>query len=249
MRVGWLADEASYTGGAELTTAEFRAAAPDGVEIVDCPAGGVDYSCDRYVIQNCVTYSLHDLMVLPGAIVKYWHDVGPHVQPEVHAWLAENAEIVCCSPLQAQYMGLEGATCIPPAVDLLRFEAAAASMNGNRRGSVCVGQWRNYGKAAHKAAEWGAMNGGVEFFGDGPFAPPGSVAVPYEAMPALLAEYERFVFLPTVIEPFGRTVVEAWAAGCEIITNGLVGARYWMEEDPGALETAGEDFWRVVLDA
>jgi glycosyltransferase involved in cell wall biosynthesis len=68
-------------------------------------------------------------------------------------------------------------------------------------------------------------------------------------MPALLAEYERFVFLPTVIEPFGRTVVEAWAAGCEIITNGLVGARYWMEEDPGALETAGEDFWRVVLDA
>jgi hypothetical protein len=26
-RVGWLADEAGYIGGAELTTAEFRAAA------------------------------------------------------------------------------------------------------------------------------------------------------------------------------------------------------------------------------
>jgi glycosyltransferase involved in cell wall biosynthesis len=66
-------------------------------------------------------------------------------------------------------------------------------------------------------------------------------------MPALLAQYKTMVFLPVVLEPFGRVVAEAWAAGCEIVTNGLVGARYWIEEDPKAIETAGEDFWRVVL--
>jgi hypothetical protein len=32
-------------------------------------------------------------------------------------------------------------------------------------------------------------------------------------MPALLAQYETFVHLPIVIEPFGRLVAEAWAAG------------------------------------
>jgi len=64
-----------------------------------------------------------------------------------------------------------------------------------------------------------------------------------------MARYQTFVFLPTVIEPFGRTVAEAWAAGCEIVTNGLVGARYWLEENPDALDTAAEDFWGVVLDA
>jgi hypothetical protein len=60
-RVGWLADKAGYVGGAELTTAEFRAAAPEGVEIVDCPPGAVVKGCDRYVIQNCVLYTPKDL--------------------------------------------------------------------------------------------------------------------------------------------------------------------------------------------
>jgi hypothetical protein len=66
-------------------------------------------------------------------------------------------------------------------------------------------------------------------------------------MPALLARYKTLVFLPTVLEPFGRVVAEGWAAGCEIVTNGLVGAAYWIEEDPDAISTAAEDFWRVVL--
>jgi len=66
-------------------------------------------------------------------------------------------------------------------------------------------------------------------------------------MPGLLASYKRFVFLPTVIEPFGRVVAEAWAAGCEVVTNNLVGAKWWIENNPGALETAAEDFWRVVM--
>lgn len=139
------------------------------------------------------------------------------------------------------------AVLIPPPVDLERFEEAASRVNGNRKGNVCAGSWRNHGKAPLKAAEWAVSRGGVDFYGGGPLAPPRSSEVPYERMPDLLARYERFVFLPSVLEPFGRTVAEAWAAGCEIVTNRLVGAAYWLEENPDAIRTAGEDFWRVVL--
>jgi glycosyltransferase involved in cell wall biosynthesis len=67
-------------------------------------------------------------------------------------------------------------------------------------------------------------------------------------MPALLARYETFVHLPVVIEPFGRLIAEAWAAGCAVVTNNLVGAKWWITENPDGLYTAGEDFWKVVLD-
>jgi len=253
MRVGWLVDNADMTGGAELTQDEFRAAAPDGVEIVDVRPGETQgYGlCDRYVIQNCVQYTAEDVRRLEGVpVTKYWHDVGPHLQPGVREWLDEHATYICCSPAQAEYMGLDGVRCIPPPVDLTRFEQAAASVNGNRQGVVSVGSWRNFGKAPHKVAEWAQANNitKVDFYGGGVAAPQGSEQVPYEEMPALLARYETFVFLPTVIEPFSRTVVEAWAAGCEVVTNGLVGAKYWIEEDPGAMDTAAADFWNVVLD-
>jgi hypothetical protein len=245
-RVGWLADKAGYVGGAELTTAEHRAAAPEGVEIVDCPPGAVVKGLDAYVIENCVLYTPKDLERTSGLVVKYWHDVGPHVQPGVREWLDECALNVCCSPVQAEYMGLKP-RCIPPPLDLARFEQAAAEVNGSRNGAVSVGQWRNYGKAPHRAAEWAEAHGGIDFFGTGVFAPRGSKEVAYDDMPALLARYETFVHLPIVIEPFGRLVAEAHAAGCRVVTNNLVGALYWITEKPDALYTAGDDFWRTVL--
>ena len=93
-------------------------------------------------------------------------------------------------------MGLDTVRCIPPAIDLSRFEQAAASVNGSRSGRVCVGSWRNYGKAPHKVLEWADRNGGVDFFGEGRSRREGRTRVPHEAMPDLLAQYETFVFLP-----------------------------------------------------
>jgi glycosyltransferase involved in cell wall biosynthesis len=200
------------------------------------------------VIHNCVTYSLGDMLRLGDApTIKFWHDVGPWVAEPVREWIDENARPVCCSPMQAEHMGID-AVCVPPPVDLKPFEIAAASVNGSRSGTVSIGSWRNYGKAAHKVLEWADREGvKVDFYGAGPFAPQGSDDVAYDDMPQLLAGYERFVFLPAVIEPFGRLVVEAWAAGCSLVVNGHVGARYWIEEAPEKLATASEDFWKVVL--
>lgn len=246
-RVGWIADEASLLGGAELTQAEFRAAAPEGVEVIDCPPGAIE-DCDRYAIHNCVTYTADDLNLIGRCpTVKYWNDVGPHLHPGVRGWLDRHAQFVCCSPVQAEYMGLDDVAHIPPPVDMARFTRAAAETNGDRAGAVCVASWRNFGKGHHRVAEWAATHGGVDFYGGGPLAPNGTQEVPYEAMPALLARYSQFVFLPTVIEPFGRLVAEAWAAGCEVVTNGLVGARYWLEEKPEAIDSAAADFWAVML--
>jgi hypothetical protein len=115
---------------------------------------------------------------------------------------------ICCSKLQAQHMGLTGDLVpeirfIPPPVDLEPFEQAAASTNGNRAGAVSVAAWRHPNKGAAAVAEWGQRNSQhVSFYGGGPFAPPGSQQVAYKGMPQLLAHFDRFVFLPTTIEPW-----------------------------------------------
>jgi hypothetical protein len=251
MKVGWLTDPAGYTGGAELTMNEFHAAAPDTVEIIDCPPCGIVPGLDTYVIGNCVRYTPQELepILTTAPAVKYWHDVGPWVPIEVRELLDAHAIPVCCSPVQAEQMGL-AAVLIPPPIDLDRFEQAAASVNGDRKGAVSVGQWRNFGKAAHRVVEWShRTQTPVDFYGGGTFAPDGSREIDYRDMPALLARYETFVFLPGVLEPFGRTVAEAWASGCEIVANRLVGALHWIENDPDAIVSAGEDFWRLVVGA
>ena len=249
MRVGWLADQVASIGGAELTQAEFRAAAPKGVEIHDCPPGKVKPNCHAYVVHNCVSYSAADMERLGGnPIVKYWHDVGPHVDPVVRQFLDEFAAYVFCSPLQAEAMGFtDQAHLIPPPIDLRPFILAGAEANGSRSGAVSVAAWGNPGTAPGKAAEWGAKHGGVDFYGGGAAAPPGSREVHPEAMPLLLSRYERFVFLPTALEPFGRVVAEAWAAGLELVVNGNVGATYWLENEPERIETAAADFWKLVM--
>ena len=107
IRVGWLADDGDYIGGAELTQSEFRAAAPDGVEIVDCPAGGVVRGLDRYAIHNCIRYTPGDLAAIRDApAVKYHNDVGTWLTPECRELLDRHARPVCCSPLQAGVHGI-----------------------------------------------------------------------------------------------------------------------------------------------
>jgi len=233
-------------GGAELTQAEFRAAAPEGVEVVDCPHDEIVSDLDCYVLHNVVFYTPEELAFANGPLVKYWHDVGPHMHPEVLERL-EGERHICCSPLQSGYLRLDEARLVPPALDLARFRQAAGLNGRPRAGIVALGPWMNYGKHPRAVLEW-ANGNAVDFYGSGPLAPPGAREVPYDDLPELLAHYEKFVHLPLVIEPFGRGVVEAWAAGCKVVTNSLVGARYWIEHKPEGLETAAADFWKAVLE-
>ena len=141
-------------------------------------------------------------------------------------------------------MGLNG-VCVPPALDLGRYRALATS--NHRAGACCVGRMA-YGKGSERLAEYTEP---VDVYSTVPLASSGNLRYQGEAedVPKVLAQYERFVFLPTAFEPFGRSVIEAWAAGLQLVINRNVGARYWLEHDQQALETAAQDFWRFVTNA
>lgn len=246
MRVGWLQDDHGYIGGAEMTAAEFRAAAPDDVEIVDCPPGQIDYGCEVYIAHNAVLYDVAELEPLQR-VVKYAHDMFPHDLRGSREWLRQNAEWIFCSPAQRERMGLEG-VCVPPPIKTGRVGRAG------RKGIVSVAQWRNPGKGPGMVAEYAREFGQVDVYGPGPFLPNGPGVnycgeIPPDRVSDLLARYRTFVFLPVDFEPFCRTVAEAHFAGCEVVTNNLVGARYWLEQEPDALDTAADDFWGYALAA
>lgn len=248
MRVGWLADDHDPPGGAELTQAEFLVAAPTGVDIVHCPPGEVEEGLDAYVVHNCVTYGLEDIWATEAKpLVKYQHDQWPHGDDQVRTEILSRAKLVFCSPLQRERFPYPHSVSelIPPQVSLDRFRKAS-QRSRKRSGAVSVAAWANPAKAAYRCAEWGFENGGIDFYGTGPYAPSSAEPVAYDDMPNVLARYERFVFLPIAVEPFGRLAVEAWAAGCQVIVNKLVGARYWIEQAPEKLECAAQDFWHLV---
>lgn len=259
MKVAWLADAGNADGtigGAELTQREFRAAKPKDVKTVTVQPDRLELirDCAAVCVFNCVGYPAATIRALSGKrVVRYFNDVAPHGSPDLTGWLVGNAECVFTSPLHLErFPWINGhrprTHLIPPPVSLDRFRARQNAAE-RRTGAVALGPWMNPGKAPHRAAEWAAEAGvSLDFYGGGPFAPPGSRPVEYDKVPELFAMYRTFVHLPSVLEPFGRTVVEAWAAGCELVINGLVGARYWIEQDPVALDTAATDFWNLVTD-
>jgi hypothetical protein len=226
-----------------MTAQAFREAAPGDVEIVDCPPDRVVEGLDRYVIHNCMTYSPGELPDAP--LFKYCHDVMPHIAPAMKRELVERAALIFCSTEQRDRMGLEGEV-IPPAGTYEKLPP-----NPQRTGTCTVAQWRNYGKGGVAIEEWAAVNGPVHSYGPGPFHPRGRY-VEYrgelepEEVPDVLWTYERFVFLPDEFEPFCRTVAEAFYAGCEIVTNGLVGARDWLTADAASLNESPERFWSLI---
>ena len=256
MKVGWLCDPGNADGtrgGAELTMDEFAAAAPKHVKVIRCPSGQVREGLDRYVFGNCTKYTPDDLGATSAAPrIKYVHDVWPHQKhPEVREELLRSARLIFTSPLHRERFPHphNGSEIIPPAVDVEAFRRAGGRYE--REGTVWLGSMQGPNKGTHLAAEWAKANEAVDFYGFGAFPPaetPWSRVYPPVSpaeVPKTLGRYERFIFLPMTLEPFGRSVVEAWAAGCELIVNRNIGALHWIE-NPAGLETAAQDFWEVV---
>lgn len=250
MRVGWVADAPGYVGGAELTQQEFKAAAPDGVEIVECRPGDVDPTCDVMSVHNVTRFSPEDFQRISAPVVWYHHDLSPWIKPAVQEWLDNEAIHLFCSPAQRDRYGLDG-KCIPPPVDLDRYRPSR-QVRKHRKGVVSIAQWRSPGKGARGIVEWARENGPIDVYGGGDFIPFGEGLefmgdLDPKNVANVLLSYRTFVFLPTDFEPFCRCVVEAWASGLELIVNRNIGAAYWITEEPEALRTAGGDFWDAVL--
>ena len=87
MRVAWLADKHDAYGGAELTEGEFRATAPQGVEVLEV-APGETPDADIAVVHNCVNYPAETVRYLQGKrVVRYHHDLAKHDDPALREWL------------------------------------------------------------------------------------------------------------------------------------------------------------------
>lgn len=264
MKVAFLQDDPGYIGGAELTMREFRLAAPDEVELVPLE------DAETVVVGNCASYGPDLKHVLAGKkVIRYFNDVDPHSDRNLREWFLTYADCVFTSLLHIERFPYElpprsqivptgqkpvGSTkLIPPAVDLDAFRPPRrVRRNQEREGTCTIGVWQNEGKGQMQLLEWSEQNGPVDVYGDGAFVPHGPNLNPMgplepDKVAQTLWQYERFAHLPTAVEPFGRSVVEAWAAGCELVVNKLVGARYWIEEAPEKLETAAADFWKLVL--
>jgi hypothetical protein len=253
MRVAWLADSYPVAGGAELTQAEFRAAAPGGVEILDCAPGDLEglARCDVACIHNSISYPPETVEALAGKpALRYWHDLarpGTIADTPLAHWALGHARNVFTSPLHRDRFPYEvaDAEVIPPAIALGRYASSAK----RPRGACWLGSGQHAGKGLLQASEWAREHEPVDFWGIValPETPWARIKgpVPHEHVPTILRLYRRFVFLPTTTEPFGRAVAEAWAAGCELIVNRNVGALHWLEH-PEKIESAGRDFWALV---
>jgi glycosyltransferase involved in cell wall biosynthesis len=260
LRVGWLRDHWPQIGGAELSADARAAAAPAGVEIVPCPPGAVDPRCDVYVVNQSNQYTLADAAAFNDRpvfkVVPDWWEGG---DPALRRWLLRHAALVFfASPLHRDLFRwpVAAPTMLCPApLDLAPFRAAAARA-GARRGAVWVGQMTSPWKGYEEAVAWARRRRRrLDFYGRGPYAPsPGPYVrvfdeVPYAQLPALLARYRTLVFLPRRPQPFPRILVEAWAAGCELVTSGANGASWWIENAPAELDRGAERFWSAVLDS
>lgn len=257
MNVCFLYDDGNADGtkgGAELTMEEFAASCPAEVALTDLDEAEV------VVIGNCVTFSPALITDLTGKrVIRHHHDLARHEDEDLRRWLDNNAEHIFTSPLHRERYGVQWdhgereAHLIPPAIDLDAFRPNRGERrHGKRSGVITFAAWQNPGKGGNLVAETLAQQGlKADCFGTGQFRPVGEHIrhfgeIDRTVLPELLRRYETFIFLPVSVEPFGRCVVEAWAAGCEIVTNANVGAMWWIENNPDALDSAGNDFWGLI---
>lgn len=265
MRIGWLMDRPGpIIGGAEVTAQRLIETRPEWAEIVLCEAGAVRPDCDAYVIHNCVTYRADDTIpALTGKpVVKQIHDYWPHGDARLRAWLLDHSRLVLFDSWPHQRTFTFGfpvnphcaikLVTAPIDVDVFRQAAARSTQ---REGVFWMAQLFEH-KGVAQAVGWAEEHQTlVHFYGEGPLRPRESEyvqycgQVPHADVPDLMATYATFLHVPTWVEPYGRTIIEAWAAGCSLIVNDNCGAFWWLQHDPIAVTRGDEMFWEYVEEA
>lgn len=243
-------------GGAELTMEGFAACCPSEVALTDI--GEAEF----VVVGNCVQFGPELIPALINKrVFRYHHDLVRYENQVLRSWLDDNATHIFTTPMHRVRYGIQwdhginDCPIIPPQIDFDLFRPnREARRHPDREGVCSVASWQNPGKGGRHVAFWARDHDTVvNCYGPGMFGPDGPFVVwqrrdcSQEFLARELQRYERMVFLPFAVEPFGRCVVEAWAAGCEIVTNGNVGACWFIENDPEKLHSAGQDFWETVL--
>lgn len=258
VKIGWLSDNPGFVGGAEVSGGELIKAAPADFELVYCPPNKrPPLDVDLYCVQNCVQYDqrwIEALILKP--VVKSIRDPYFGGDAVLRNWFLKCADLLIFnSPIQYEKFGYQVRAkhiYIPPPVDLSAFRAAALPPE-QRSGNLFVGRVGPT-KGAHLVIDWALRNnqpldlvGQVEMpYGRLPKSIRFLGNVDYEQIPELMGHYERFVFFPQWVESFGRVVAEAWAAGCELVVDGDIGALWWIENEPEKIQQGTALYWDAV---
>ena len=271
-RLGWLNDHdlGARPGGADKALRALLASAPPDVELVRCPPGGVDLSCDSYLAFLVKRYPDADLQaLLARPYVRCGWDWWPEEDGNA-GWrgpLAEAALLnVWVSPLHRERcvkrwgLATEKSATIPPPLDPAPYETAAAEVAG-RQGTLWAAEW-HVAKGPDLAAMWALRNRErVDFYS--PSMPPEELAQPWlfnrwcrpkgfcaeERWLETFASYERFLHLPRFPDAFGYAALEAWLLGLEVVVSGVTGVESWGLPFGALVERcagAAEEFWGVV---
>jgi len=264
MKIGWLHDDLGIIGGSELSERALREGAPEWAEIVLCPPRlRPPDDIEAFILQNCATYPRKWREVFEGKpIIKHCRDAWWAGSVTLREWILDNAALLLFSSwMQAETYEHEynrdkgNVAVVPPPVKLDWFRDAALPKE-QRQGAVWVGR-ADPGKGLHKSCAWAWSTATpLDVYGETNikyinFAEFGGLItyhgkVPYEVLPSIYGSASIFHFTPIHIEPFARTVVEAWAAGCELVVSGRVGALEWIRDRPDEIGNGVEMFWNEI---
>jgi glycosyltransferase involved in cell wall biosynthesis len=249
-------------GGAELTQKGFRQCAPPHIQILSSHPEEIPTDVDGYVVHNCTEYSASLIPLLSSKpVIKYHHDLWPHGDHALRAFICDYAlQIYTSEPhynwFRKCWTGRSDYHLVPPYINYSIWrQAKTEEADSPPLGDACWFGRFFPEKGIKQVEEWAEENEKVvAFYGSGPSKPrpsefvrlAGSIA--YGDLPPIIAQYATMIHLPLEREPFGRSVAEAHAAGLEIVTNGRVGARWWIENQPHQLdeENTGRAFWHLV---
>jgi len=256
--IGWLTDNFnSRIGGAELSEWNWMRACPSNISIVYCPPTKRPPEVDAFYVGNCTKYGgywFEELAKRP--VVKMIHDPWWEGSPVLRRWLLDNADLLMFhSPVQVEkfdYPFDKHYELIPDAVDIAPFMDAAQE---EREGNVYVARCA-YHKGLHNAIDWALRNDedldlyGGWGMGFRPGELPSNVRyhgkVDYVKVPGILGRAKRLIFMPVWTEPYGRVVVEASAAGCELVLDGDIGCLWWMKHRPDDVNRGSELLWQAM---
>jgi len=260
VKIGWLEDRYNRTvGGAEISQRAFLDAAPDWAEVVYMPARlRPTFEVDAYIVHNSVGYGREWIEYLERApVIRHIHDLWPWGDCVIRRWLLDNSRALFFnSPKQLELFGFSYSVprveFIPLPVNIQHYKDIARF--SLKRSGTCWISRIDPGKGIYYVLDWAVKNNErVDFYGFGEPAmvsmiqSPGRYMGPldHSDVPRTLARYERFICMPTSPDLYGRVMIEAWAAGCDLVTRGDLRA-FFDYFSPEKCQDAGRIFWETV---
>lgn len=239
---GWLPGE--HRGGGEMTDADWRAAAPDGVEVtvVSPDRWRESLDADRVVVTGTDLLSDEALCIL----AKSSPAVAVHHRQARSA--ARQRLLEAASPLIVHTPGheaVERSWCsLGRVVHVLSPMRADEFVEPVNDLEIALWASRDHPLKGRPIAEAYARRHGWHFVA--------ITARPRADVLAMMARAQRFIHLPLEFESEGRGVIEAVLSGCDVVANrnvGITSFERWRDPAWMAEMTfdAGDRFWQAVL--